>query len=48
MNVTVPLKAPDCIPAGFDEELFDLCRDDDYRGLYEALIRRVIESGKDK
>lgn len=43
-NVVVPLKAPRWIPGPgkFDEVLFDLCRKDDYRGLYRELVRRSI------
>jgi hypothetical protein len=39
--VLVPIEPPDSIPEEFDLELFDLCRDDDYRGLYRALIARA-------
>jgi hypothetical protein len=47
-TIQVPVKAPDYIPTEYDEELFNLCRNDDYRGLYEALIRRVAAANGHK
>lgn len=49
--VTVPTEPPDSVPADnsgayFDEVLFNLCRDDDYHGLYRELVRRGAESLK--
>lgn len=29
----------------FDEELFDLCRDDDYAGIYRLFVERYAEKG---
>ena len=49
-KILVPIEPPESIPDktkpghDFDEILFDLCRADDYRGLYREFIRRV--SGK--
>ena len=43
----VPLEPPASIPehhAEFDEQLFDLCREDDYRGLYRAMVTRAALS----
>lgn len=38
----VPIEPPESIPEqGYDEELFQHCRDDDYRGLYRAMLKRV-------
>lgn len=39
--VMVPMEPPSSIPAEFDETLFNLCRSDDYRGLYRELIKRA-------
>lgn len=40
--VLVPVEPPASIPAqGYDEELFQYCRDDDYQGLYRAFIKRA-------
>lgn len=41
----MPLQAPACITNDFDDELFRMCRADDYRGLWTALVRRVIAGG---
>lgn len=43
-TMLVPVEPPKTIPSrgeDWDEELFDLCRDDDYHGLYRALNRRA-------
>ena len=40
--VLVPKDMPRFSEVNFDEELFDLCRKDDYRGLYRALVRRAL------
>lgn len=39
----VPIEPPETIPrhGEFDETLFDLCRRDDYPGLYRELIKRA-------
>ena len=42
--VMVPLEPPDSLTNDFDMELFELCRDDDYRELYRVLVRRVAET----
>ncbi len=44
-KVLVPIEPPDSIPEGFDEELFDLCRNDDYRGLYRVMVKRASSNG---
>ncbi len=39
--IVVPIEPPDSIPVGFDEVLFTMCRDDDYRGLYREFMRLI-------
>jgi len=38
------MQEPDFITDDYDDELFSLCRADDYRGLFRTLNRRMIES----
>lgn len=38
----VPLEPPPSIPAqGYDDVLFQHCRDDDYQGLYREMVKRA-------
>jgi hypothetical protein len=40
--VLMPKEPPDSIPAqGYDDELFQHCRDDDYQGMYRTFVKRV-------
>ena len=49
-NVLIPREPPDDLPGEetqnreFDEVLFDLCRNDDYKGLYREFVRRYGKS----
>jgi hypothetical protein len=50
--VKVPIEPPSSIPDTskhgyeFDETLFELCRNDDYHGLYREFIKRAkVEDG---
>ena len=47
-TLEVPINPPECIPGDeFNEVLFDLCRNDDYRGLYREFMR-LIEGSRCK
>jgi hypothetical protein len=41
----LPTEMPESVLRGdgFDEELFMLCRDDDYLGIYRVLVQRYRE-----
>lgn len=44
-HVLVPLEPPASIPRqGYDEVLFQHCRDDDYEGLYREMVKRAALS----
>lgn len=45
-TVIVPAELPAQVTRKFDQELFALCRNDDYAGLYRALIKRAAEAMK--